>query len=39
MDEDYEIYFDEETGDQYKVPVELVRDFSRAEVIGNKFVR
>lgn len=36
MDEDYEIYFDEETGDQYKVPVELVRDFSKAELIGNK---
>ena len=36
MDEDYEIYFDKETGDQYKVPVELVRDFSRAELIGNK---
>jgi len=36
MDEDYEIYFDQETGDQYKVPVELVRDFSRAELIGNK---
>lgn len=36
MDEDYEVYFDAETGDQYKVPVELVRDFSRAELIGNK---
>ena len=36
MDEDYEIYFDQETGDQYKVPVELVRDFSKAELIGNK---
>ena len=36
MDEDFEVYFDAETGDQYKVPVELVRDFSRAELIGNK---
>jgi len=36
IDEDFEMYFDAETGDQYKVPVELVRDFSRAELIGNK---
>jgi hypothetical protein len=36
MNEDFEVYFDAETGDQYKVPVELVRDFSRAELIGNK---
>lgn len=36
LDNGKELYFDPETGDQFEVPVELVRDFSRAQKVGNK---